>query len=385
MKPRRIVISYNTSWYIWNFRMPLIAALQERGYEVLALAPEDEYSARIVAAGVPHRSIQMDAKGRNPLRDAAAVFAFLKAYRELEPDVVLQYTIKPNIYGSIAARVLGIPAINNITGLGAAFESGGMLKALVRSLYRFAFSRVERVFFQNPDDRELFVLDHLVKQSQAGLLPGSGVDLVRYAPCQRPEGAFTFLYVGRLLRAKGVEDLVSAARAVKRALPESRIVLLGKRDDEDPGAANPKILDDAIAEGIVEHAGIVDDVRPFLAAADCVVLPSYYREGTPRSLLEAAAMGRPLVAADSAGTREPVVDGENGFLCRPRDPADLAEKMLAFAALPAERRAAMGAASRRIAESRFDERIVIHEYLEAIAAIAPLSFQPDSNDLERHV
>jgi len=370
VKPKRVVIVYNTSWYVWNFRMPLIAAMREKGYEVVVLAPKDEYTDRIQSRGIACRDIRLDAKGRNPLREVSTIIAFFRAYRELRPDAVLHYTIKPNLYGSIAARFLGIPAVDNVTGLGAAFESGGPLEWAVRALYRFAFTRVAKVFFQNPDDRALFLEDGLAREEQVELLPGSGVDLARFSPRPRGEGPFTFLFLGRLLKAKGVDDLVRAARLVHGKMKGVRIVLIGKRDDSDPGAADPALLDAAVAEGLVELPGVVDDVLPFIAAADCVVLPSYYREGTPRSLLEAAAMGKPLIAADSIGTREPVVEGVNGFLCRPRDPGQLAERMLAFAALPASARAAMGASSRRIAEERFDERIVIGKYLAALADIA---------------
>lgn len=365
----RVVISYNTSWYVWNFRMPLIAALQAEGYEVIVLSPADEYTARIVAAGVAHVPLAVDAKGRNPLRELAAIAAFVRAYRELKPDLVLQYTIKPNIYGSIAARLLRIPAINNITGLGAAFEGRGATRLIVRALYRFALGKVEKVFFQNPDDRQFFQKDRLVGTERCGLLPGSGVDLKKFSPRPRGEGPFTFLFVGRLLKAKGVEDLIAAARIVKAKMPEIVVRLLGKRDDEDAGGADPRILDEASAEGLVELAGTTDDVRLYLAAADCVVLPSYYREGTPRSLLEAAAMGKPLLAADSIGTREPVEEGKNGYLCEPRDPEDLASRMLEMASAGRERLAQMGAASRRVAEERFDEGIVIRSYLDAAGLI----------------
>jgi glycosyltransferase involved in cell wall biosynthesis len=371
----RIVLAYNTSWYVWNFRMPLIAALRGRGCELIVLAPRDEYTDRIVASGVAHRDIKLAAKGRNPLRELATIGAFARAYRQLKPDLVLQYTIKPNIYGSIAARCLGIPAINNVTGLGQAFERRGALQAAVRLLYRFAFRKVDKLFFQNPDDLGLFVRGGLAARERCGLLPGSGVDLERFRPASLPavggraEGPCTFLFVGRLLEAKGVGVLLEAAALVKAKRPDAVVRLLGKRDDADPGAVDPRALDAAIAAGLVEHAGMSDDVRPQLAACDCVVLPSYYREGTPRSLLEAAAMGKPLVAADTVGTREPVVDGKNGFLCRPKDPADLAAKMLAMIDASPERRRAMGAASRALAETRFDEKIVLKAYVETVERI----------------
>jgi glycosyltransferase involved in cell wall biosynthesis len=361
-----IVLAYNTSWYVWMFRMPLIQALKDRGYRVIVLAPRDEYTERIVACGVEFLPIRLSAKGRNPVQEIMTAAAFFRAYRRLRPAVVLHYTIKPNLYGSLAARALGIPAIDNVTGLGALFDRRSGLRAVVSLLYKVAFRRVERVFFQNPDDFAAFVDGGLVASGRAGLLPGSGVNLQRFAPRPRGAGPFTFLFVGRLLKAKGVEDLIAASRLLARRMNGFRVVLLGKQDDDDPGAADPRILAGASAQGVVELAGSVDDVRPFIAEAACVVLPSYYREGTPRTLLEAAAMGRPLIAADSVGTREPVRDGVNGYLCRPRDPEDLAAKMFGMATLSEQALSAMGMASRRIAEERFDERIVIVKYIEII-------------------
>ncbi len=360
----RVLIAANTSWYVWMFRMPMIRALRSQGREVIVLAPRDEYTNRILAEGIPCRKIRLSAKGRNPFQEILTTIAFLRAYREIRPDVVLHYTIKPNLYGSLAARVLRIPAIVNVTGLGAVFAQRGVLQIAVRLLYKAAFARVERVFFQNPDDRDVFIRGGLVKKSSRGPASGSGVDLAKFAPRPRGSGVFTFLFIGRLLKAKGVEDLIRAARIVRARRPGTRVVLLGKRDDGDPGSADPGLLTEE--EGVVDLAGNVDDVRPYIEKSDCVVLPSYYREGTPRSLLEAASMGKPLIAADSVGTREPVRDGVNGFLCRPRDPEDLAAKMLAMIELSEGTRAKMGAASRRIAEERFDEQIVTARYLEII-------------------
>ena len=362
----KIILAYNTSWYVWNFRMPLIAALRGRGYEVVVLAPRDEYTNRITAAGIACREIRLHARGKNPFQELLTAAAFLRAYREIRPDVVLHYTIKPNLYGSLAARVLRIPAIDNVTGLGAMFDRNGLLQSAVRLLYKAAFARVECVFFQNPDDCALFIKGGLVRPAQANVLPGSGVDLERFRPRPHEEGPFTFLFVGRLLKAKGVEDLLAAARLVRNHRPDVRVVLLGKRDDHEDGAAEPRLLDEAASDGTVELAGVTDDVRPYIAESDCMVLPSYYLEGTPRSLLEAAAMGKPLIAADSIGTREPIRDGANGYLCRPHDPKDLAAKMHAMVELSEDARARMGAASRRIAEERFDEQIVIGKYIEVV-------------------
>ena len=361
-----IVISYNTCWYVFNFRRPLIRALKEAGYEVTVLAPRDEFTDRLMAEGIAWRDIRMEGKGKNPFREIGTLLALRKAYRDLKAELVLQYTIKPNTYGSLAARSLGIPVINNVTGLGEAFTRGGPMELLAKLLYRSAFSRVALVFFQNPDDQELFLREKLVRPSRAALLPGSGVDLERFAPMSREAGPFTFLQVGRLLKAKGAEDFIAAARIVKRERPDVRFALLGRYDRADPAGVNPLLLEAALAEGIVEYWGEIDDVRPTIAKANCVVLPSYYREGTPRSLLEAAAMGKPLIAADSVGTREPVADGVNGYLHRPKDSRDLADKMLRMIDLKAEERSAMGRASRRIMTERFDEKIVLTAYLDAV-------------------
>lgn len=361
-----IVISYNTCWYVYNFRRPLIRALKAAGFQVAVVAPRDEYTDRIIAEGVLYRDIRMDGKGKNPLREIATLLSLRRIYRELKAELILHYTIKPNLYGSLAARSLGIPAINNVTGLGEAFTRGGLLELVAKILYRTAFAKVARVFFQNPDDQELFLREGLVRADQAILLPGSGVDSSRFSPLPRGDGPFTFLQVGRLLKAKGVEDFIAAARIVRQAYPETRFALLGRYEREDPASADPELVDGAIAEGVVEHWGEAEDVRPVIAKADCVVLPSYYREGTPRSLLEAAAMGKPLVAADSIGTRQPVAVGVNGFLHRPRDSADLAEKLLDMRRFEAAELAKMGEASRSLMIQRFEERIVLDAYLDAV-------------------
>ena len=365
-----IVIAYNTCWYVYNFRRPLIRALKERGYEVTVFAPRDEYTDRIVAEGVSFREMPIENKGKNPLSELKTLFAFRRVYKELKPEIALQYTIKPNLYGSLAARTLGLPVINNVTGLGEAFVSGGITELVARGLYTVAFKRVSRVFFQNPDDMDLFLQDWLVRPGQADLLPGSGVDTTRFAPLPRPDGPFTFLQIGRLLKAKGGEDLIGAAGIVKARRPDVRFAFLGRYDPADPNSVDPEVFERARDAGLVDHWGEADDVRPLIARADCVVLPSYYREGTPRSLLEAASMAKPLVAADSVGTREPVAAGRNGYLHRPRDAADLAEKLMAILNLNEAELLAMGKESRAFMQERFEESIVIDKYLEAVERFA---------------
>lgn len=366
---RKVVISINTSWNIVNFRAGLMRALQRRGFEVVAASPDDGYAARLSEIGCRHVPLAMDNKGTSPLRDAALFFRYLGLMRRERPVIYLGWTIKPNVYGSLAARLLGIPTINNVSGLGTAFLRDGWLTRVVKLLYRAALSRSACVFFQNRDDRDLFVGARLVRPEQARLLPGSGVDLDRFSPAPpAPRAADegpVFILIARLLWDKGVGEYVEAAQRVKAREPRARFLLLGFLDVENRTAVPRETVEGWEREGIVFYLGQTDDVRPHIAAADCVVLPSY-REGTPRSLLEAAAMARPLIATDVPGCREVVDDDVNGWLCKARDAEDLADKMLRFIAASEEQRLEMGRQSRLKAEREFDERVVIDAYLEAI-------------------
>jgi glycosyltransferase involved in cell wall biosynthesis len=367
----RVAIVINTSWNIWNFRASLVRALQLAGHEVLAIAPPDDYSPRLeTELGCRFVPILMENKGTNPVKDAALTLRFYRIYRREKPDVVLHYTIKPNIYGSIAARLAGVPSINNVSGLGTVFIVKNFVSQVALGLYRFAFRFPRKVFFQNGDDRQLF-LDHgLVPPGITDLLPGSGVDINRF----RPAAAFTrqtpfvFLMVARVLYEKGVVEYFEAAKTVRAAVPGTRIQLLGSLDEAGGVGVPRATFEDWLRGGDIEYLGRSDDVAAHLHRADCVVLPSY-REGTPKTLLEAAAVGKPLVTTDVPGCRETVVDGRNGYLCQVRSGADLAAKMLQVLGLPAADLQRMGQASRHLAETRFDEQLVLDKYLTAVAEV----------------
>ena len=374
-KKRRVLITANTTWNLVNFRSGLIAALVSRGFDVVAVAPDDEYRDRLRELGCRYVPLNMDNQGTHPVKDALLLWRYVVVLLRLRPAVVLSYTVKPNIYASLAARLVGVTVINNVSGLGTAFLRGGWLGGVVCSLYRVALRRSHRVFFQNDEDRQVFIEKRLVAPARTGLLPGSGIDLVHFSPLAfdgsslRNGAGLVFLMVARLLWDKGVLEFVEAARRVKALFPESRFQLLGFLDVKNQTAVGRSDVEAWVKEGVVEYLGTSDDVRPFLAAADCVVLPSY-REGTPRSLLEAAAMGRPLLATDVPGCREVVVDGVNGLLCHVRDSEDLAEKIMQMIAMPMSALLQMGQESRSLAETRFDEQIVIRKYLEAIDEVA---------------
>ena len=367
----RVAIVINTSWNIWNFRASLVRALQAAGHEVLAIAPPDDYSARLeTELGCRFVPILMENKGTNPLQDAALTRRFYQIYKREKPDVVLHYTIKPNIYGSIAAKLAGVPSINNVSGLGTVFIIKNFVSKVALGLYQFAFRFPQKVFFQNSDDRQLFLDHNLIRREITDLLPGSGVDTDRFRPASQftRQTPFVFLMVARVLYEKGVVEYFEAAKVIRAAVPGTRVQLLGGLDEAGGVGVPRATFEEWLKSGDIEYLGRSDDVAAHLHRADCVVLPSY-REGTPKTLLEAAAVGKPLVTTDVPGCRETVVDGHNGYLCQVRSGADLATKMLQVLRLSEVDLQQMGQASRHLAETKFDEKLVLDKYLTAVANV----------------
>ncbi len=380
---RKIVISINSTWNIYNFRAGLIGVLVEAGYDVVALAPEDEYSDRLKTLGCTVIHLPMDNNGTHLGRDLMLLSRYYLLLRTLRPHAFLGYTVKPNIYGSLAAHALGIPVINNIAGLGSTFIRKSFVTKIVKILYKLALARSHKVFFQNLDDQALFNEIGLVRQGVSSLLPGSGLNLNHYVPspvADQAQQPFRFLLVARMLKDKGIEEYVQAAKLIHHKGLEVEFQLLGAIGTGNPNAISAEKLDEWQRNGIVTYLGKTDDVRPYLSAADCVVLPSY-REGVPRALLEAAAMARPIIATDVVGCRDVVDDGLNGMLCEEKSATSLAEKMGAMVALSLAERVAMGAAGRRKVEAQFDEKIVIKKYLKALDAIVkPVAIQTDMEE-----
>lgn len=369
---RTVLIALNTAWNFVNFRAGLVRALIAAGYDVIAVAPHDQYAARLSDLGCRFVPLPMDNQGTHPGQDAVLLWRFLRLLMRERPDVYLGYTVKPNVYGSLAAHWLDIPVINNIAGLGVVFGKTGPLLQVVRSLYRMALGRSAKVFFQNDDDRQLFIAGGLVRAAATELLPGSGIDLARFsvAPLHAVPGVdrpYRFLLIARMLWEKGVGEFAAAAGLIRTRWPNAECCLLGFLDVQNPDAISRAQMDTLVASGVT-YLGVSDDVRDEIAAADCVVLPSYYREGTPRSLLEAAAMGRPIITTNAVGCREVVDDGINGYLCEPRNAKDLADKMSELLSLTDQQRTEMGLRGREKMERQFDEQIVIARYLAAIEA-----------------
>ena len=365
-----ILITVNAAWNVWNFRRPVVDALITDGHRVTVLAPADDSVADLKSIGCSFLPLDMNVKGLNPLEGLKLVQQFKRVFRHERPDVVLSYTIKNNIFGAMAAKACKTPFVPNVTGLGTAFLSGGLLQTVAEGLYRKAFGPLTCVFFQNADDRDLFLARRLVKDEHAHLLPGSGIDLARFAAAAYPAqtDAPVFLMIARLLRDKGVVEYVEAARLVKATRPDARFQLLGAVDAANRTAIDVATVQSWQDEGAIEYLGTTDDVRPYIAASHCVVLPSY-REGAPRTLIEAAAMARPLIATDVPGCRSVVEDGENGILCAARSADSLARACLAFLALSDEEQSAMGRSGRAKMEAEFDQVLIVQAYRDAVASM----------------
>jgi len=361
-----VIVSANSLWNIANFRSGLIKAIAAEGFRPVIAAPFEPGKALPLSQEAELVPLGMDRSGINPFADGSLVARYLNLFRTLRPSAYLSFTIKPNIYGAFAAGLAGIPAIPNVSGLGTAFLQGGALGRLVDMLYRLAFAKCRVVFFQNPDDRALFIDRRIVSESQARLLAGSGVDLKKFTPA-RPPGIRppTFLFIGRLLTDKGVREFVEAAQRTKARFPGARFQLLGGLDPGNRSAIGKDELDRWVAEHAIEYLGPTHDVRPHIAEASAVVLPSY-REGLPRSLLEGGAMARPLIATDVPGCREIVKDGVTGLLCEVRSASSLAGAMARFIEMGVDQRQALGDAARAKVVSEYDERAVIDAYLEVL-------------------
>lgn len=383
----RIGIVINSAWNIYNFRKGLVQSLIKDGHSLIAIAPHDEFVANLEDLGCEFMDLEMENKGTNPLTDLKLIWTLYKTYKKAKLDIVLHFTIKPNIYGTLAAKILNITSINNVTGLGTVFIRQNFTSKIAHFLYKIAFYFPKKVFFQNKDDKQLFLDFGLVKEEITGLVAGSGVDTKHFISkkkektlviaeneaefedlneeLQIEEKPFVFLLIARLLYDKGILEYIEAVRILRVKYPKVQFQILGKIDADKGLGISKEIVTMWQKEGLITYLGKVNDVRYLIENADCVVLPSY-REGTPRTLLEAASMSKPLIATDVAGCREVVVDGVNGLLCLPKNAQDLANKMQLLLLSSKERLAEMGNASREIALTKFDQSLVIKKYYEAM-------------------
>jgi glycosyltransferase involved in cell wall biosynthesis len=366
---RRIVVCAGYSPSLLSFRGPLLRELVGHGHEVIACGPRaaPELREALGMLGVAFREVPCDRAGLSVRRDLRLLRALVMLFRSARPDIVLNYTIKPVIYGSLAARLTGVPNVYSmITGVGYAFGDGGGRRAVrmvASAMLRLSLPGNRAVFFQNPDDRSLFQqLGLLGRRGRAVLINGSGVDIDAYCPVPYPE-RLSFLLIARLLADKGVREYVAAARLIRARYPDVRFRLVGPLDP-NPSALRSEEIQAWVNEGLIDYLGELEDVRPAIAASSVYVLPSY-GEGTPRTVLEAMAMRRPAVTSDAPGCRETVVDGVNGYLVPVRDAGALAQALERFIQQP-ELIDRMGRESRRIVADKYDVHKVNRVILETM-------------------
>lgn len=363
-KGKKIVISINTSWNIFNFRLNLIYFLQKKGFQIIALSPEDAYSSKLKEAGILWEPIKIENKGNNPIKDAFLVKQYYSLLKKHKPDIALFYTIKPNIYGSIACRFLNIPVINNVSGLGTVFIRNNWISKFAKALYKVAFKSSDVVFFQNEDDRNLFIETELIKKNQSDMLPGSGVDLEKFKVTPLPKNLH-FLFIGRLLYDKGIIEYLEACKKIKSSSPEIKFSVIGKVEEVAGLGISPFHLNKFVDEGIVDYLGTTDNIADEIEKASVIVLPSY-REGTPRTLLEGGAMGRPIITTNVPGCKNLIKKGYNGWMCEAKNSKKLTKTIKHVIDIDNKKLTEFGLNNRTFMELHYNESIVFEKYHKAI-------------------
>ena len=362
----KVIISINTTWNIFNFRVGLIKTLQSQGYQVFALAPMDEYVKRLEEIGVQHIPIKLDQKGINPFKDLNLIRQYYTIFKSIRPDLILSYTIKPNIYGNLAARRLKIPTINNISGLGTLFINSNISSYVGKLLYKIGLSSSKHVFFQNQDDKDLFIQSRFTSDKNSSLIPGSGVNIKHFKSSRITNKGKRFLFSGRLIGDKGIFEYLEAAIIVLKKFPDVEFLLAGEL-----GVNNKTAISEDNLNGYIEkssqfkYLGKSDNMLELLKTIDVMVLPSY-REGLSKSLLEANAMKIPIITSDVPGCRDIVTHGYNGFLCKVKSVDSLARSIEEMIEITEETRHEMGLNGRIRIKQFFSEEKVINHYLNQV-------------------
>ena len=359
----KIILFANTDWYLYNFRLAQALALRERGDEVVLVSPAGPYGPRMQELGIRWLPFPLARRSLNPLAGIQTIIRLLKLYRQEKPDLVHQFTVKCVLFGSLACHLLGIrPVVNSVTGLGYVFMEGGAARRWLRGFIKLSYRLLlynTWVIFQNPDDRSSFLESHLVDPKKATLIRGSGVDIRRFFPRPEPSGIPLVVLPARLLWDKGVGEFVTAARALQAEGLHVRFALVGDSDNENPASVQASQLRAWENEGVIEWWGWKENMQAVFAQAAIVCLPSY-REGLPKTLIEAAACGRPIITSDVPGCREVVRHGENGLLVPARDAVALAKALMDLLQSP-HTRSEMGNCGRIIAEKEFSMDLVISQ------------------------
>lgn len=362
---KNILILSNNIGGLYSFRKEVIKAIAQEGYQVYISIPDVD-SSRVEyfeKSGCHIIPTIFNRRGTNPLADLKLVMTYCRLIKRLKPVAVLTYTIKPNVYGGIACRLSGTPQLANVTGLGDAVENGGWLQKMTVILYKIGIGKAKRVFFQNQSNKD-FCIRHGIADEQSILLPGSGVNLQHHVLRPYPEdGAIRFLYIGRIMRDKGSEELFKAAKEIKKKYDNVEFQILGSVEGDYHNQ-----LEELVSQGIIKFLGQANDVRPYIGKAHCTIMPSYH-EGMSNVNLESAANGRPVITTDVPGCRETVDDGVSGILVKVKDIKSLIDGVEKFLSLTYEQKKRMGIEGRKKVEREFDRQIVVNVYIKALNEI----------------
>lgn len=368
---KKIAVIENSLFSTYTMRESLMKILVQKGYDVTVLTHSNSYASEVEKTGL--KVINIGYGNSNPFKTVKYIFKLFQALKKLNPDICLTFSVRPAIFGNFITRYLSVPTITNITGVGPLFVSKNPAYRLARFIYQFTLVKTKKVFFQNFDDLNLFVENKFVKKEIAQRIPGSGVDYEKFSPLIKNENKqpnFVFLFIGRLIKDKGIFEFVEAARIVKKKYPDILFHIVGPFWNQNlkSNTISKSDMQNWIIEGIINYEGETKDVRNFIGNADCIVLPSY-REGTSNILLEASSMEKPLITTNTTGCKEIVEDGVTGLLCNVRDSSDLAHKMEIIYLLSDLERRNMGKKGRQKMIKEFNKRIVIKNYLDAIDEI----------------
>ena len=361
---KTIAFVSNNAWSVYNFRLDVIRWLLKSKVKVIVFAPSDDYTPKLIAQGCQVIPLDFDNKGKNPVKDFIFYRQLRKLYRRYKPDFIFHYVAKPNIYGSLAAAAENIPSVAVITGLGYPFAKRKLLFHIIRALYRKSLRHASEVWFLNNEDAKVFITERIVPISKMKVLPGEGVNTGFFAPSSieiRNE-PFQFLMSTRLLKSKGVGLYADAARILKKKNYQVDFNLIGFFEKNHPDSISPDDISKWHSEGLINYLGFADDVRPYMQKAHCMVFPSFYNEGVPRCLMEAASMEIPAITSLNRGCKEVVLNNSNGYICNRNDPFDLADKMEKMINTPLEDRIRMGKNGRQLVLKKFDICKIIEEY-----------------------
>ena len=369
---KKIALVANSTWSVYNFRMDLIRHLLIC-FDVLIIAPRDEFAEELEKAGCQYRDIQFNNRSENPFLDYVLYKSLRNIYQAEKPDFIFHYVIKPNIYGSLAAARCRIQSVAVITGLGYTFDRNNWLNHLVAILYRRALKKASEVWFLNLEDAQVFIQRKLTVKKKIKILPGEGINTIHFSPqTNKPVArskAFQFLMSTRLLKSKGVGVYVEAAKMLKNKRHDVRFELIGFFEKNHRDSISESELRHWEKKGIIHYGGFAHDVRPFLRQADCFVFPSAYHEGIPRCLLEAAAMEIPIITSLSTGCKEVVQEGINGFLCLPNNAQGLATRMEEMMELGSVRRSELGKKGRELVSAKFGIEKILLEYDKTLESL----------------